>query len=450
MIVEAQEDASKGKAAQVPRDVKQFLGAVFRKDDYVCIRPVESYTDAETGKKVQRIVYGQIRYHKSSALATDGQAWRNMLANAAHHKANLFFSVAPRCGPQSHKEGGRYDLAWQIRTIRVLWADLDHCTVEEAIKRCEKAGLPRPSIIIRSGHGVHLYWILTDPYLVDDAGEPPAVYTEFIDQGEGKKKLTRKLIQEGDGCIYLFLPDKKGGDSGTPNPESDWGELSPKAQHFQDVLAGIASKIGGDHTKDLARLLRLPGTLNRKDERNGKEPVPCEVVECDKARCYPLVEFERYAGASPDRRRRETIKKIHLPSVRKLTARRTDSLNNLINSCAVASIGTRSERDWNLICWCIENGVDPDEAWQRVADIGKFAESGRGYFDRTWEKAQGHTREKIYEKEQRKAEKAAQTATPSTGSGDPEDPGQGGEMVAMMATVYKNLPQIHTGWHAHT
>jgi hypothetical protein len=40
--------------------------------------------------------------------------------------------------------------------------------------------------------------------------------------------------------------------------------LSPKAQDIQDILGGIASKIGGDHTTDLSRLLRVPGTLNRK------------------------------------------------------------------------------------------------------------------------------------------------------------------------------------------
>ena len=35
----------------------------------------------------------------------------------------------------------------------------------------------------------------------------------------------------------------------------------------------MAQKLGGDHTQDLARILRLPGTLNRKDERNGKQAV---------------------------------------------------------------------------------------------------------------------------------------------------------------------------------
>ena len=45
--------------------------------------------------------------------------------------------------------------------------------------------------------------------------------------------------------------------------------------------------------------------------------------------------------------------------------------------------------------------------WARVQDVGKFREKGQGYFDRTWEKAAGHTREEIFRKARDKADKKA-------------------------------------------
>ena len=51
-----------------------------------------------------------------------------------------------------------------------------------------------------------------------------------------------------------------------------------------------------DHlaTYDPTRRLRLAGTMNRKDERKGREPRRCEVIECSSER-YDMVLFERFA-----------------------------------------------------------------------------------------------------------------------------------------------------------
>ena len=59
-------------------------------------------------------------------------------------------------------------------TYDVLTYD-DHVTVAEARERVAKAGLPPPSIVVNSGNGVHLYWLLDEPFLIDDAGDPPPV-----------------------------------------------------------------------------------------------------------------------------------------------------------------------------------------------------------------------------------------------------------------------------------
>jgi P4 family phage/plasmid primase-like protien len=390
----------------VPEELAQFVGALFDPRDVIGIRPIESWI--EGGRTYNRVLYRQIKYGRTRFFASNGSYWRWLLDLAERESANLYFTVCPRVGPSSRGETKRYDLAWQIRVVRVLWADLDHCTPEEALGRCQAAGLPSPSVVVRSGNGVHLYWILSEPYLIDDAEEPPGIYTEFIDQGPNKKKLTRKLYYTRERePVYLYLRDPKtGGDTKTPNPDCPWGELSPKARHVQDVLAGLAAKIGGDHTTDLARLLRLPCTLNRKNQRNGKEPVPCMVVDCRPECRYAFADFEELAALSPQKTKREKIAAIQLPTGRKLatSAKRADRFRNLINACLLAEPGQRSERDFHLCAWCVEQGVSAEEVWDAVQGIGKFVEKERPYFDRTWRKAQEKTRLKIYERAVKRSE----------------------------------------------
>jgi putative DNA primase/helicase len=377
-------------------DAEQFLEALFQPGDRILFRPIETWT--ENGQKKSQVDYQGVQYQ---LVGTRGQAeqWQpvpGQLATAIKRhnerseqtKCNIFFGVCPRFGGD-----GKFDQAWQIRVVRVLWMDVDHCTVEEARDRCKAAGLPEPSIIVASGNGAHLYWILTAPHLIDDVDAPLPVFTEFIDQGEGKKKKARKFLKGTDGA-KAYIDGK-----GAHNAPS----LSPKAQHVQDILAGIAAKIDGDHAIDLSRLLRVPGTLNRKDQRNGREPVPCRLVECRPERRYAIAEFAKYAEASPDRARRETIAKVKLPTHRRLPARSRDKFQELLLACGAAQIGTRSDTDYALCCWAIEHGMTKEEVWAEAQQVGKFVEGGERYFARTWAKAEDHTREQIYTKVERKA-----------------------------------------------
>jgi hypothetical protein len=192
---------------------------------------------------------------------------------------------------------GKFDLASQIRLVRCLWADIDDCkTVDEVQARLDRADLPRPTVIVCSGRGYHLYWRLTEPVQIDDAGgNPPPVFTDFTDQGPGKKKKPIDFILGPDKQRIEEMPD-----------------LSPRAEYVQNILAGMAKRLGSDHTHDLSRLLRLPGTLNRKDQRNGREPVPCYIIECDGNRRYPFADFEKFAEFSPDLIREKELATVRL------------------------------------------------------------------------------------------------------------------------------------------
>src|SRR5579871_837355 len=219
---EPNEAAGGATTITVPADVKHFVGALFDPKDNILVRPIETWTDTESGRKRSHVVYSEIRYRTPNQLFL---SWPRTLEVSRARRANVFFGVCPRFGCTP-----KFDLAWQIRTVRVLWADLDHCTPDEALKRCEQAGLPRPSVIVNSGNVVHLYWLLIEPYLIDDVGPPPPVFNEFVHQGKDKKKLVRQYIDDGQGN-RIYLRSKN-------DPQGVVMELSPKAQHVQEIIVG--------------------------------------------------------------------------------------------------------------------------------------------------------------------------------------------------------------------
>jgi len=69
---------------------------------------------------------------------------------------NIYAGVNPR-----ERHGARKDES--VKSARAIFADFDNTEAAEARGRWEAAGMPAPSIIIASGHGIHVYWRLTSP-----------------------------------------------------------------------------------------------------------------------------------------------------------------------------------------------------------------------------------------------------------------------------------------------
>ena len=148
--------------------------------------------------------------------------------NQTHH---IYMGVNPR--PLS-KERKKDD----IQDIICLWADVDGKDFEDGGKaaalRSVEAFPLKPTIIVDSGHGYHLYWVFEKP-MADAKGEK------------------------------LFV--------------------------FKQVLAGVVKALGGDQSKiDHVACLRLPGTMNKKDE---EEPVPCQIISISD-KTYQVKEFIEY------------------------------------------------------------------------------------------------------------------------------------------------------------
>jgi P4 family phage/plasmid primase-like protien len=409
-------------------EAETFLKTLFLPEDLILFRPIETW--AEGGKKRSKVDSEGIRYERFGGRCGEGWAWHdsrltatvgNIIGRTGETLANLFFGVCPRVGG-----GQQYDLAWQIRTVRALWSDIDDANHVEALDRCKANKVPEPSVVVASGNGVHLYWLLDHPALIDDADPPPPVHTEWCGP-DGQRKRT------------LYLIDKQSGERLSLDAKQNIPPLSHKATKLQDALAGIAEKIGGDHTIDLSRILRLPGTLNRKDERNGRAVTECRLLQCDNTRRYPLEDLICFATQAPSRVKRDKVAQVPLPRRRVISTKLQERLDTAIVGSAAAETGRRSEADFALCCLAVELGLTPEAAWQHVSSVGKFAESGRRYFDRTWESACGHVREGIYT---RVTAKHAADPPSSNGDGleaaDETNQHEAGDDPHRLARVYLN------------
>lgn len=94
---------------------------------------------------------------------------------------NVYASPNPRIAKGCSKSS-------DVFFARSLFADLENITAEEALGRVAAVGLPRPTMLVVSGHGVHLYWRLLElvadldlwtglqKRLIDLLGSDPAVH----------------------------------------------------------------------------------------------------------------------------------------------------------------------------------------------------------------------------------------------------------------------------------
>jgi hypothetical protein len=150
-------------------------------------------------------------------------------------------------GDMTPARGARFKET-DVRWIACLWVDVDfdqinadHAKAREIVRaRLAALGFP-PSAIVFSGGGWHLYWLLRTPASGGDLARVKAL----------NKALAERLL--------------------------------------------------GDHAWDLARVLRVPNTMNMKPKRNGAR---CAIEELDPLRAYTLDDAEsalavKQAGPAP-------------------------------------------------------------------------------------------------------------------------------------------------------
>lgn len=241
--------------------------------------------------------------------------------------------------PRARRGGTKRD----VTRCSCVWVDLDGVSTNEATSRWEAIQLP-PTVLVNSGHGVHAYWKLSEP-------------------------------------IHLACDDER----------SIW-ETTVKA--FALILAG-------DSTQDCSRLLRLPGTWNVKNKRNGAAAVRCELAFIDESRVYPRSAFATFASStggtsSPphtlsEKRVAEAADDTSLCTATIGRARDHQRIRGILRYLD-REVSDRSRRDLSALLLLIQAGLSKAEihslVMSRPVKHSKFIEAGNDYFERTFSAAQ--------------------------------------------------------------
>ena len=228
-----------------------------------------------------------------------------------------------------------------VDQCRVVWVDLDNTTLEDATGRWSDISIP-PTIVVDSGHGIHAYWKLAETISLIDPAQRIA---------------------------------------------------------WEAIVKSFASTLRGDATHDCTRLLRLPGTMNVKERRNGVAPVACRLVSIDPEYVYPRAVFERFLSnksseTSPGNSRYDaeiagTETKLSGATIgRSRDHRRIQGVLRYLDR----DVPDRSVRDMAAVILLIECGLSKRDIQSMVARKSKFAEGGDDYFERTFNAAENTLR----------------------------------------------------------
>jgi hypothetical protein len=147
-------------------DLQTLSATLFEPGDLIELRCFKKLPDGKTD-----IIQFWVR-------ASNVLAMQNTLHGLNQQGYNLSFGPNPR-----KRRGGK---TADVALARCLFCDFDHLQSDddsgmfnEVLSRIDAAGLPRPTLSVASGHGIHTYWKLDIP--IRDAGVFSAAQQRMIE-----------------------------------------------------------------------------------------------------------------------------------------------------------------------------------------------------------------------------------------------------------------------------
>jgi hypothetical protein len=304
-------EQQKTTSVAAARELNEFVDTIFEADDLVELRLVETWRDG--GRKHSRLT------GREWLKAGDISEHHARLCSLNEEGANIFFGVNPRKNMQGTKNA--------VADCRVLWCDWDGVDAKEALCRCKRFEVPRPSVLVSSGHGIHGYWLLDKAVSVDNA--------------EYRTMFERRLQQ-------------------------------------------LCQLLGGDATQDVSRMMRLPGFNNVKGFRNRDAPIPCKLIFNSRDDRFVPIVCDRW-GIQKAPAQGPVVSMPNGTIASTQTAARIRGLVQHLDK----DVADRSRRDYGVVVGLLRLGVAPDELRGLVQGKSKFAidQGGEGYLDRTLARA---------------------------------------------------------------
>lgn len=254
----------------------------------------------------------------------------DIIKDLDNYLTNIYFGLAPRSKKQATKESE------SIEYLTCLWADVDYGTEghrklsnitnqKQARYYIKKFPL-EPSIIVESGNGFHLYWLL-----------------------------------EKSHRIKKFYPE-------------------------ENILRGIIGELKADYKHDITSIFRLPGSFNCKDPENIKR---VKLEKFNPKIKYDLKDFEKYRIEGEEILEKNAKKVIIRGRKPQLTLKdlkesrlNATTIDTIINGDTFGRYFSRSERDQAVILDLLLSSFSYNKIWVifnnpefEISD--KYLEKGR-------------------------------------------------------------------------
>jgi hypothetical protein len=261
----------------------------------------------------------------------DSDAFSNEIKTKIREGYDIFFGICGRKYKTGKLEG--------VSVVTALWVDLDAKNfggdMEESSHQFGK--LPMPTYRVNSGHGYHGYWAIKPPIFINSEAD--------------------RLKIEG-------------------------------------YLRGMAKQVSGDMVFDLTRMMRLPETINYKDN-----PVPCyldfmSVVGLGGVHAeYQLSDFDNLYLEAPSPKFTDVKFSNILPPVNVNKADISSRMKRLVKTGDFSGYKSRSERDSAICVALVRAGCSDDEiraVFDKYPCGDKYRKQGDAYLGHTIAKARSY------------------------------------------------------------
>jgi hypothetical protein len=244
---------------------------------------------------------------------------------------DVYFGVAARINDRSGK-------AENCAEALAVWADIDFKMIGETAARARLASYPlKPSFVVNSGGGLHPYWLLNRPV-----------------------------------------------------------NLTTSRARFEAALRKLAADVAGDPAAcDIARILRVPGTLNYKPEyvRQYGKPLPVHIESWIPERKYDFAQFvpanfeepvvrpatsgkTPRSGVGAIRRARRYLRACPKPIINAGSDHLTYRVGAKLIGTAGGDFGLTVEEALPLLCdW--QPAFDPEWFRKKLENVRRYARGGR-------------------------------------------------------------------------